>query len=485
VNEPPTDPQPAPSLPQRQKPRERAQIAPRAAIGTLLAALLAALAVPDSRAGIGLALAALAIALVGASNNPARSRWSTACLVLAGVLTLAPLWREAPWLVVVDLILALILTAAALAPGSSWRGLMKGPRTLLRRLPSGPGAAIRGAAVAVPAPGLGVMPSVVRGAALGGGLVLVFGALFASADQAFAELLSSVTAGAPGLDSLPARLGTGTLSLALGGALVLAAGTSTDPMPGVTGSGPRWRLAPIEWGVALGALAILFAAFVTVQFVVLFGGQTHVLETAGLTYADYAHQGFTQLLVVAALVLGVVALAKRWAVADGPRARSALRWLLAGLCVLTMVIVVSALHRLDLYVDVFGATRLRLWAALACAAIGALLVLVLASLALDRDAWVPRATLIGAGLVALALTAANPDGMIAERNVHRLANTGRFDERYASTLSADATPALAKLPPDIAARVLASQAHRLNSSDGPLGFNVSRSRARNLIAELR
>ena len=56
----------------------------------------------------------------------------------------------------------------------------------------------------------------------------------------------------------------------------------------------------------LGVLDALFVAFVAVQATVLFGGHAHVLETEGLTYAEYARQGFWQLLWVSALTLLVL-----------------------------------------------------------------------------------------------------------------------------------------------------------------------------------
>ena len=56
----------------------------------------------------------------------------------------------------------------------------------------------------------------------------------------------------------------------------------------------------------LGVLDALFLAFVAVQATVLFGGHAHVLETEGLTYAEYARQGFWQLLWVSALTLLVL-----------------------------------------------------------------------------------------------------------------------------------------------------------------------------------
>ena len=121
--------------------------------------------------------------------------------------------------------------------------------------------------------------------------------------------------------------------------------------------------------IALGALVGLFAAFVALQFATLFGGTEHVLDTTGLTYAEYARSGFAQLLAVAALTFAVLAAARRWA---RPH-----RLLLAALCVLTLVVLASALKRLGLYEETYGFTRLRLAAHAALLYLGALFCLVL------------------------------------------------------------------------------------------------------------
>ena len=84
----------------------------------------------------------------------------------------------------------------------------------------------------------------------------------------------------------------------------------------------------------------VFAGFVAAQATVLFGGHRHVLETTGLTYAEYVHQGFGQLTVVTLLTLLVVVAAT----VRGRRARRrgnglAARRCSALLCVLTLVVV--------------------------------------------------------------------------------------------------------------------------------------------------
>ena len=57
-----------------------------------------------------------------------------------------------------------------------------------------------------------------------------------------------------------------------------------------------------------------------------------------------------------------------------------------------------------------------------------------------RAAWLPRAVVAAGVLALLGLAAANPDGLIADRNVARFEQTGRIDESYLADLSADAVP---------------------------------------------
>ena len=62
-----------------------------------------------------------------------------------------------------------------------------------------------------------------------------------------------------------------------------------------------------------------------------------------------------------------------------------------------------------------------------------------------RGGWLPRAVLASAVLALLGLAVANPDRLIADRNVDRFAATGRIDLAYLVALSADAVPALDRL----------------------------------------
>jgi hypothetical protein len=96
-------------------------------------------------------------------------------------------------------------------------------------------------------------------------------------------------------------------------------------------------------------------------------------------------------------------------------------------------------------------------------------------------AWLPRATVAVAALVLLGLTALDPDAYIARRDVDRYERTGKVDLAYLGSLSADAVPALMKLPEGLRGCAVDPILQRLQSvHDHWYDGNVSRSRARDV-----
>ena len=112
-------------------------------------------------------------------------------------------------------------------------------------------------------------------------------------------------------------------------------------------------------------------------------------------------------------------------------------------------------------------------------------MLVLAAGASRRARWLPRAVvaLSAAGMLAFAVS--DPDRRIADHNVDRFERTGRIDTSLLRNLSADAAPALMRLPPDL----MACTTHRMRfdaaTPDGLAGFNAGRARARRVLPALR
>jgi hypothetical protein len=458
---PPRAAKPTPALP------------PRVVVAALVAGLLGGAAAGETM-GLGVVLCALA---AGVAGRLGRGRtlgwWSRLWLALATGLAATALLRDADWVVVPSLVAAVTLCSLALAGGTSWVGVVNGLTRFIPQVGPGPAALVRGVARLVP--GAGTAGPALRGGMLAIALLTVFGVLFASGDAAFAHLAGDALPSVAAFDALPVQ----AVWFAVAAGLAAGLGTVSPAWEGGP-AGTRRRLGAVEWVIALVALDLLFVAFVGVQAAVLFGKHAHVLDTAGLTYAEYAREGFFQLLAAAVLTLAVLAGALRWARAETRAQRILLRGLLAALALLTLVVLASAAHRLDLYQDAFGATRMRLGAGATIAWLGVVLALVLGATASGRFRWLPRACVLATAVTMLGFTLYDPDRRIAERNLDRFEETGRVDVNYLSALSADAVPALTELPPEIREQAIHQDLH---DGAGWAGFNLARERARDAVAE--
>jgi hypothetical protein len=375
---------------------------------------------------------------------------------------------DARWVVAVDVAAAAACAALSITGARSWVTVFAGPLCVAGDAFRVPAAVVR----SLPRPrSVPWLAPAARAAATSVLLLITFGALFASADVAFARIAQDVLLPDVGLDLLPARVIVVVALAAGAGGLILVAQRPQEETPD---GGGRWRTATtLEWAGPLFALDVLFAAFVAVQLTVLFGGHDHVIDTTGLTYAQYARSGFFQLVWIAALVLGVVALAVKIA---PPGRERLLKALLGALCMLTLVVLASALRRLDLYEDAYGLTRIRISVHAVILWLGGVFALVVLAGLRRRAPWLPRAV---AGVTIgglLAFTLSNPDGRIARSAVERFERTGEIDEHYVSTLSTDALPTLMTLPPDVQA-CAAYPIDARTASDPWSSFNLSRRRA--------
>ncbi|MFE6843054.1 DUF4173 domain-containing protein [Streptomyces sp. NPDC057686] len=396
--------------------------------------------------GPGLLLAVVpAVAAAYAAARAARRTarpwtlvWAIGCIALLAV----PALRDAGWPSTLALLAAVLLGALALHGSRTWPGVLLSPVGFVDAAVLG----IRWAWSGLRSRGSGVDRSrwlpVAKAALVALVLLVLFGALFASADAAFADLLSGLTPDVSVGDS-PVRFLLFLLGalLALAAARAAAAPSHWDRIRVAPGK-PRSR---VEWALPLVVLNLLFAGFNAVQLAVLFGGYDKVLDSTGLTYAEYARQGFWQLLWATLLTLAVIALALRWAPRAGAGDRGFVRVVLGTLCALTLVVVASALRRMDLYVDAYGLTRLRVSVAAMELWLGLVIVLIMAAGVFGASR-LPRAVAGSAAAAVLAFGLLSPDGMVAEKNVARFQQDGKIDLAYFQSLSADAVPALDRLP---------------------------------------
>lgn len=409
-------------------------------VGAVVTGLLGAAVLGSP--GIGYPIVAAAVLVVAASARPGRLTWWHAFGAVAVLaLTSVSVFRAAEWLVTLATWLAVFVAGAVLSTSWTWTGTVLGAMTpvfvpvrVLRWTRRGTRRLDTGSVK----PGRLVLVAAVTSL-----LVLVFAALFAGADPQFGRLVDSLT---PEWDLGAAFGRLVVFTLVAGGALAAAYVAFNTPRFDLVAPRPRRTLRLWEWTIPLGSLVAVFCAFVFVQLRTLFGGQEHVMVTDGLTNAEYARQGFWQLLAVTALTLLVIAVAVGKAPRISTADRLALRILVGALCLLSLVVVASALHRMSLYEQQYGYTTLRLFVTAVELWLGSVFVLIMITGLRMSGRWLPRAVGVGAVLTVLGLAALNPDAYIARHSVERFEQTGKIDVGYLSRLSSDAAPELDRLP---------------------------------------
>ncbi|MFY1684975.1 DUF4153 domain-containing protein [Micromonospora sp. WMMD730] len=446
----------------------------------LAGALGVAFFVPLTRTGIGwfLGWLVLTVGVVAAVRRNAdtltrtdrliRGGWAAAALALLAVLA----FRNAWWLVTFCVLGALGCATLAIVGGRQ-------VRSILFSLVAAPFAALRGLPWVrrhVTATGGGqLVPRVVGSVAATAVVLLVFGLLLSSADAAFDQVLGAVVPEV-NVDTVFRWL----FLAAVGGSIAVAATYTLAAPPDLStvDREGRRRLGILEWAPAIAALTLLFVGFVAVQFTVLFGGQRHVLRTAGLSYAEYARSGFWQLTVVTLLTVAVLGGVSRWARRESRAERVLLRVLLGLLSALSVVIVVSALSRMYTYQKVYSFTGERIFVMAFELLLGAVFLMVLVAGVRWRGRWIPGATVGLAVVMLLSLAVLNPEDYAARRNIARYEQSGKIDAWYLRALSADATPALANLPDRIRRCTLSWIDDDLAEPDPWYAWNLGRSRAR-------
>jgi len=107
--------------------------------------------------------------------------------------------------------------------------------------------------------------------------------------------------------------------------------------------------------IVLGSVIFVYILFCVIQFTYLFAG---VGLPAGMTYSEYAREGFAQTVVVCAINLLIFGVFLRFGKQHKP-----LMSMLCGLLVLTGIMLLSGAVRLNLYIGAYGMTWLRLLSA--------------------------------------------------------------------------------------------------------------------------
>ncbi|MBD3665757.1 DUF4153 domain-containing protein [Sulfitobacter aestuariivivens] len=122
------------------------------------------------------------------------------------------------------------------------------------------------------------------------------------------------------------------------------------------GPAPIGLINPASVSRALVLFNAVFAVQTGLDVVYLYGG---VGLPEGITYAEYAHRGAYPLVVTGLLAGGFALLSRRWV-----QGSYMLRVLLMLFVAQNVALVISSLVRLELYIEVYGLTRLRMAAAI-------------------------------------------------------------------------------------------------------------------------
>lgn len=286
---------------------------------------------------------------------------------------------------------------------------------------------------------------VIRGVLLAVPVLLVFTALFSSADLIFAERVNFIITNLK-LENLPEYLLRGLIILSIAyfftGIILYAAKRSNNTrLLGIDKPIVTPFLGFTETSIILGAVLLLFSAFVLIQFEYFFFGQANI-TLQGFTYSEYARRGFGELVAVAVfsimLIKGLSVISKR----ETARKIKAFTGLTISLVILVLIILVSAFQRLYLYESAYGFSRSRTYAHVFMIWLGILLLAVVIMEVCRRQrifANIVLAILFG---FSFSLNLLNVDRFIVDKNITRAVQGEVLDISYLSTLSTDAIPEL-------------------------------------------
>lgn len=217
----------------------------------------------------------------------------------------------------------------------------------------------------------------------------------------------------------------------------------TDASTSGTMAAPAKERHALPWLLPTILLDGVYLLFCAIQIKYLFGGANAAAMAGG--WAHYARKGFFQLVAVAVINLGVCLLSCH---EDRPTGKggSALRIANGLMLLLTLVILISAARRMQLYILAYGLSLLRLMT------LWGMLVILAGLLAAGRKLLRPRFSFFRV-FAPFVLTAwclfclANPGGIIADYNVaHYLSGDLKaVDTYYLGRLGPDALPALYRL----------------------------------------
>lgn len=298
---------------------------------------------------------------------------------------------------------------------------------------------------------------IVRGILIALPIVAIFSALLSSADVIFGQQLENLIKWFK-LENLPELIFRFVYIVVIGYALagvILHAATESKDEKLANEDKPFIPafLGFTESTIVLGSVVALFAAFVVIQFQYFFGGQTNI-HVDGYTYAEYARNGFGELVTVAFFALLMLLTLNSITKRETELQRKIYSGLGVALVTLLLVMLFSAFKRLGLYESAYGFSRLRTYTHVFLIWIGLLLITIIALEILRKERMFTFAMLVASFGFAISLPILNVDAFIVNQNIQREiraqadksitqdARIDLLDAQYFLDLSDDAIPPL-------------------------------------------
>lgn len=284
--------------------------------------------------------------------------------------------------------------------------------------------------------------AVLRGILISLPILAILAALLASADPVFSSWLSTLF----DLSRLPETLFRLTYILIIaffitGAFLHAAFPRRSEQKPDDADQIIKPFMGWIESVMVLGLVDILFLVFVVLQFRYLFGAQSNIVAE-GFTYAEYARRGFFELVAVAVLSLGLYLILVTISKREKTLHRRLFTGLSLGLISLVLIILASSLHRLFLYEQAYGFSRVRTYTHIFIFWLAGLLLATAVLEVVRGQRWFALSLLIAIFGFGVSLGVINVDGFIVEQNIARINAGQKLDVAYLSSLSPDAVPAI-------------------------------------------
>lgn len=237
----------------------------------------------------------------------------------------------------------------------------------------------------------------------------------------------------------------------------------------------------------LTVLNIVYFIFCTIQILYLF---TKAGAPNNLSYAEYARQGFFQLMLVSFINF----LLLFWIHSREKQTSKFIISMEILMEIFTQIIIISAFYRMFLYEQAFGYTYLRLFVYFILAAEFLFMLAVILYTLGKKINLLQTGLLIGTVLY-IILNYINVDAVIAKNNIDRyFANTEKEIDFYylSSYTGTDAIPEISRLlrTKDIelkseVRRYLWEKKMDLKSEETWMEFNISRQNARNSLKEIK